>query len=75
MRAMLFTTINNNLAHRYLSVQSKRKGANCPHYLEDTYSVWQRKIKQIHIYGEYHFLNKKHAYRAMDCQFDGQKED
>jgi hypothetical protein len=24
--------------------------------------------------GHRHFLNKKHAYRAMDCQFDGQKE-
>jgi hypothetical protein len=22
-----------------------------------------------------HFLNKKHAYRAMDCQFDGEEED
>jgi hypothetical protein len=29
MRAMLFTTINNNAAHLNLSGQSKRKGASC----------------------------------------------
>jgi hypothetical protein len=31
MHGMLFTTINNNLAQRNLSGQSKRKGAACPH--------------------------------------------
>jgi hypothetical protein len=31
MHAMLFTTINNNPAHRNLSGQSKRKGTACPH--------------------------------------------
>jgi hypothetical protein len=33
MHDMLFTTINDNLAHRNLSDQSKRKGAACPHYV------------------------------------------
>jgi hypothetical protein len=33
MHAMLFTTINDNLAHRNLSGQSKRKGTAFPHYL------------------------------------------
>jgi hypothetical protein len=36
IHAMLFTTINDNLAHRNLSGRSKRKGAACPHDLEDT---------------------------------------
>jgi hypothetical protein len=42
MHAMLFTTINDNLAHRNLSGQSKRKGTACPHCLEDTCVVWLR---------------------------------
>jgi hypothetical protein len=24
--------------------------------------------------GHHHFLGKKHPYRAMDCQFNGEKE-
>jgi hypothetical protein len=36
MHAMLFTTINDNPAHRNLSDESKRKGAACSHCLEDT---------------------------------------
>jgi hypothetical protein len=39
MHGMLFTTINNNPAHRNLSGQSKRKGAACPHCLEDTCTI------------------------------------
>jgi hypothetical protein len=39
MHGMLFTTINNNPTHRNLSVQSKRKGAACPHCLEDTCAI------------------------------------
>jgi hypothetical protein len=39
MQAMLFTTINDNPAHCNLSGQSKRKGAACPHYLEDNCAV------------------------------------
>jgi hypothetical protein len=46
MHAMLFTTINDNPAHRNLSVQSKRKGVACPHCLEDTYVVWLRHSKK-----------------------------
>jgi hypothetical protein len=33
MHVLLFTTINDNPAHRNLSSQSKRKGAACPHCL------------------------------------------
>jgi hypothetical protein len=36
MHALLFTTINDNSTHHNLSGQSKRKGAACPHCLEDT---------------------------------------
>jgi hypothetical protein len=36
MCAMLCTTIHDNPTHRNLSGQSKRKGAACPHFLEDT---------------------------------------
>jgi hypothetical protein len=39
MHGMLFTTINDNPAQHNLSVQSKRKGAACPHYLEDTCAI------------------------------------
>jgi hypothetical protein len=40
MHGMLFTTINDNPAHCNLSGQSKRKGAACPHFLEDTCAIW-----------------------------------
>jgi hypothetical protein len=75
MHAMLFTTINDNPAHRNLSGQSKRKGAACPHCLEDTCAVWLRHLKK-YIYGALLFPRelKKHPYRAMDCQFNGEKE-
>jgi hypothetical protein len=42
MHVMLFTTINDNPAHRNLSGQIKMKGATCPHCLEDTCAVWPR---------------------------------
>jgi Zn ribbon nucleic-acid-binding protein len=42
MHGMLFTTNNDNPAHCNLSVQSKRKGAACPHCLEDTCAIWLR---------------------------------
>jgi hypothetical protein len=74
MHAMLFTTINDNLAHRNLPGQSKRKGANCPHCLEDAYAVWLRHSKKYIFMGNHRFLGKKHPYRAMDCQFNGKKE-
>jgi hypothetical protein len=74
MHAMLFTTINDNPAHRNLSVQSKRKGAACSHCLEDTCAVWLRHSKKYVFMGHRHFLGKKHPYRAMDCQFNGEKE-
>jgi hypothetical protein len=75
MHVMLFTTINDNPAHRNLSIQSKRKVAAFPHYLEDTCTVWLRHSKKYIFMRHCHFLNKKHAYRAMDCQFDGEEED
>jgi hypothetical protein len=46
MHGMLFTTINNNPAHRNLSGQRKRKGAACPHCLEDTCVIWLRHSKK-----------------------------
>jgi hypothetical protein len=55
MHGMLFTTINGNLAHHNLSGQSKRKGAACPHCLEDTYATWLRHSKKIRIYGALSF--------------------
>jgi hypothetical protein len=74
MRVMLFTTINDNSAHRSLFGQSKRKGVAFPHYLEDTCAVWLRHSKKYVFMGHRHFLGKKHPYRAMDCQFNGEKE-
>jgi hypothetical protein len=64
MHGMLFTTINDNLAHRNLSGQSKRKGAACPHYLEDTCAIWLRHSKKYVFMGHHHFLGKKHPYQA-----------
>jgi hypothetical protein len=74
MQGMLFTTINDNPDHHNLSGQSKRKGAACPHYLEDTYTIWLRHSKKYVFMGHHHFLSKKHPYRAMDCKFNGEKE-
>jgi hypothetical protein len=74
MHGMLFTTINDNPAHRNLSSESKRKGASCPHYLEDTCAIWLRHSKKYIFMGHRCFLVKKHPYRAMDCQFNGEKE-
>jgi hypothetical protein len=67
MHAMLFTTINDNPAHRNLSGQSKWKCAACPHHLEDTCAVWLRDSKKYVFTGHRRFLSKKHPYQAMDC--------
>jgi hypothetical protein len=74
MHSMLFTTINDNPTRHYLSGQSKRKGAACPHCLEDTCVVWLRHSKKYVFMGHHHFLGKKHPYRAMDCKFNEEKE-
>jgi hypothetical protein len=74
MCAMLFTTINDNPTRRNLSGQSKRKGACCPHCLEDTCIVWLSHSKKYVFMGHRRFLGKKHPYRAMDCQFNGEME-
>jgi hypothetical protein len=74
MHAMLFTTINDNPAHRNLSGPNKRKGAACPHSLEDTCVVWLRHSKKYLFMRHRRFLGKKHPYRAMNCQFNGDKE-
>jgi hypothetical protein len=73
MHAMLFPTINDNPAHRNHSVQSKRKGASCAHCLEDTCALWLRHSKKYVFMGHHRLLQKKHPYRAMDCQFNGEK--
>jgi hypothetical protein len=67
LHAMLFTTINDNLVYRNLSVQSKRKGAACPHCLEQTCVVWLKKSNKFSFMGHNRFLSKKHAYWGMDC--------
>jgi hypothetical protein len=74
MHGMLFTTINDNPAQRNLSGQSKRKGAACRHCLEGTCAIWLRHSKKYVFMGHCRFLSKKHPYRAMDCQFNGEKE-
>jgi hypothetical protein len=74
MCTMSFTTINDNPAHCNLSGQSKRKGEACPHYLEDTCAIWLRHSKKYVFMGHCRFLTKKHPYRAMYCQFNGEKE-
>jgi hypothetical protein len=74
MHDMLFTTINDNPDHCNLSSQSKRKGAACPHFLEDTCAVWLRHSKKYVFMRHRCFLGKKHPYQAMDCQFNGEKE-
>jgi hypothetical protein len=51
MHAMLFTTINDNPVHRNLYGQSKRKGATCPHCLEDTCAIWLRHSKKYVLWG------------------------
>jgi hypothetical protein len=56
MHGMLFTTINDNPAHRNLSGQSKRKGAACPHCLKDTCAIWLRHSKKYVIMGHRRFL-------------------
>jgi hypothetical protein len=67
MHGMFFTTINDNPAHCNLSGQSKRKGAGCSHYLEDTCAIWLRHSKKYVFMGHRRFLGKKHPFRAMDC--------
>jgi hypothetical protein len=74
MHAMLVTTINDNPAHRNLSGQSKRKGAACPHCLEDTCAVWLRHSKKYVFMEHCRFLGKKHPYWAMDCTFNGESQ-
>jgi hypothetical protein len=74
MHTMLFTTITKNLAHHNLSGQSERKGAACPHCLEDTCAMWLRHSKKYVFMGHHHFLGKKDPYTTMDCQFNGEKE-
>jgi hypothetical protein len=74
MHGMLFTTINDYPAHCNLSGQSKRKGVACPHCYEDTCAIWLRHWKKYAFMGHHHFLVKKHPYWAMDCQFNGEKE-
>jgi hypothetical protein len=74
MHAMLLTTINDNLAHRNLCGESKRKVATCPHCLEDTCAVWLRNSNKYIFMWHHRFISKKHPYRAMDCQFNGEKE-
>jgi hypothetical protein len=54
MRA--FTTINDNPTHRNLPGQSKRKGAACPHYLEDICAVCLRHSKKYIFIGHRHFF-------------------
>jgi hypothetical protein len=46
MHGMLFTTIIDKPAQCNLSGQSKRKGAACPHCLEDTCAIWLRHSKK-----------------------------
>jgi hypothetical protein len=79
MHGMLLPTINDNPAHCTLLgkvqlAQSKRKGAACPHCLEDTCAIWLRHSKKYIFMGNCRFLGKKYPYRAMDCQFNGEKE-
>jgi len=74
LHGMLFTTINDIPAHRNLSGQSKRKGEACPHYLDETCSLWLRNSKKFVFMGHRRFLHKKHPYGNMDGQFDGRKE-
>jgi hypothetical protein len=74
MHGMLFITINDNPAHRNLSGQNKRKGEAYPHSLEDTCAIWLRHSKKYVFMGHRRFLGKKHPYQAMDCQFNGEKE-
>jgi hypothetical protein len=74
MHGMLFTTMNDNPTQHNLSGQSRRKGAACPHCLEDTCAIWLRHSKKYVFMGHISFLGKKHPYRAMDCQFKGEKD-
>jgi hypothetical protein len=74
IHGMLFTTINDNPAQRNLSSKSKRKGAACPHFLEDTCAIWLRHSKKYVFLGHSHFLSKKYPYWAMDYHFNGEKE-
>jgi hypothetical protein len=73
MHAMLFTTINDNLAHHNLSSQSKRKGAACPHCLEDTCAIWLRHSKKYVFMGHRRFLDKKHPYQARIVSLMGKR--
>jgi hypothetical protein len=45
-----------------------------PTLLGRYYAVWLRHSKKYVFMGHRCFLGKKHPYRAMDCQFNGEKE-
>jgi hypothetical protein len=62
MHGMLFTTINDNPTQRNLYGQSKRKGAACPHCLEDSCTIWLRHSNKYVFMGHHRFLGKKHPY-------------
>jgi hypothetical protein len=42
--------------------------------LEDTCAIWLRHSRKYVFIGQCRFLGKKHPYLAMDCQFNGEKE-
>jgi hypothetical protein len=42
--------------------------------MEDTCAIWLRHSKKYVFMGHCRFLGKKHPYRAMDYQFNGEKE-
>jgi len=73
LRGLLFTTITDILGGR--SVPGQCKGEkDCPHYLDDTETLWLNNSKKQVYVRHRRFLPDSHAYRQMKHQFDGTRE-
>ena len=73
LRGLLFTTITDIPGGRSVSGQCKGE-KDCPHYLDDTETLWlNNSKKQVYICHR-RFLPDSHAYRQMKHQFDGTRE-
>ena len=70
---LVFTTITDIPRGRSMSGQCKGE-KDCPHYLDDTETLWlNNSKKQVYVHHQ-RFLPDSHAYRQMKHQFDGTRE-
>lgn len=74
LRAMIFCTINDFPAYGNLSGYCTKGKLACPNCESDTHSRWLDNCKKTVFMGHRRSLERDHAYRSMDTQFDGTTE-